>query len=267
MAHGRPDFQAISTPTLPDFGEGQVPWFQSETKEVPANSDLDLINYVVPDDMELRVCSGIVSCKAPRTQKFKFTTTPAGSWISPTGHSDPDEKWDFEERVYDGDIETGSHSATGPGRWSSFLELFVNPAMIDKVRFYADWFAGQIDEVDVDVYYEGNWHHVYEGVYAHREWVEKALVGARLVSTAQIRFKNADARYPQGAFLWEFQFNTAEETAQETIYFDTYAIIPYLPEAPYPVPSGATFKLRVYNDDDAAQYMSVNLAGFLQSKV
>ncbi len=98
-------------------------------------------------------------------------------------------------------------------------------------------------------------------------WVEKDIpAGVSLVSKARVRFYNIGA-YASQCALFEFQFDAAEETPQETIYFDTYAIIPYLPEAPYPVPAGAKFALKVYNDDDAAQYMSVNLAGFLQSKV
>lgn len=267
MAHGHPDFQPISTPTLPDFGEGQEAWFQSETIEVGANSDVNLINYVVPDSMELRICSGIVSCKAPRTQKFKFITTPVGDWISPIGYIDVDHRWDNEELAYDGNVGTYAEVPTLAESWSRYLEFLVNEANIDKIKFYGLCFPEVGDLVKIIVYYGGEWHDVYEGLYASLEWVEKDIAeDAQLVSKARIQLYNPSASMRR-LELNEFMFNTAKPTPQEVIFFDTYAIIPYLPEAPYPVPSGATFILKVYNDDDDKQWMSVNLAGFLQKKV
>ena len=267
MPNDQPDYQPKSTPTLPDFGEGQVTWFQSEAESVGAGLTADLINYVVPDGYELRVCSGIVSCEAPRTQRFNFITTPAGDWVSPTSHIDPDDKWHREEEAYDGDISTSAWTEVSTPGWSSYLELLVNPTYIDKVRFYTKEAYGILNTIDLDVFYGGGWVDLYEGVFNFDEWVEKDILApARLVSKARVRFFFPAGRYAWG-YVNEFMFDTSGETAQETIYFDTYALIPYLPEAPYPVPTGATFTLRVYNDDAEAQKFSINLAGFLQVKV
>ena len=267
MPSGLPDFWQGTIAGMPAIGAGQVAWFQSELKEVALEGSEDLVNYVVPDDMELHVCSGVVSCDFPRTQRYDLRQTPAATWISPTSHIDPDNKWTGEDRAYNGDIGSCADTFIGTGAWSSYLILLVNEQNIDKVRFYAKYYFKDINKIWVDVWYGGGWVHVYDGAFTDKEWVEKPIIlGTQLVSKARVRFWNdwpADAF----AYLYEFMFNTAETTPQKGIWFDTHAIIPYLPQAPYIVPAEATFAVRVYNDDDAAHNMSVALAGFLQKKV
>ncbi len=267
MPHGAPDFWVVQLPAMPTIGEGQVAWFQSDTALVAAEDTEDLINYVVPDDMELHICSGVVSCSFPVLQRYKLITTPA-TWVSPTSHIDPDNKWTGEEWCYDGNVLTQGNSKAEAESWSSYLIFLVNEQYINKVKFYIYTIApDRIDKIDVDVYYGGAWHDVYEGALAFEEWVEKNIpAGTKLVSKARVRLHNMKD-YADWCYISEFMFNTSGETAQEGIYFDTHAIIPYLPQAPYIVPAGATFVVRVYNDDDAAHNMSVSLAGFLQSKV
>jgi len=267
MAHGLPDFWQGTIAGMPTIGAGQVAWFQSQLKEVALGGSEDLINYVVPDLMELHVCSGVVSCAFPRFQRYKLVTTPAATWVSPTSHSDPDSKWVSEENAYDNNLATNAAGIAAAAGWSSFLELLVNAAYINKIRFYAANELPLTNEIDVEVSIAGAWIPVYTGVYASAVWVEKDIpLPLRSVSKARVRFYNSDDE-PRGIALYEFMFNTSGETAQEGIYFDTNSIIPYLPQAPYLVPAGATFAVRVYNDDDAAHNMSVSLAGFLQSKV
>lgn len=267
MPHGHPDFWTATIPGMPAIGAGQVVWFMSDSKSVGANSHEDLINYMVPDDMELHVCSGIVSCNFPVHQRYDLRVTPAGDWVSPTSHIDPDGEWWDEEKAYDGNVTTSAYALRVPLGWSSYLELLVNQAYIDKVRFYG-MSDSAITEIDVDVYYGGAWHDVYEGTFPDGEWVEKDIIGgAQLISKARVRYYNVLIAFVPHVFLWEFQFNTAEATPQEGVYFDTHAIIPFTSQAPYIVASKSTFAVRAYNDDDAAHTMAVNLAGFLQAKV
>lgn len=267
MAHGYPDYFSPVIPSMPTIGAGQVAWYQSAAKEVPLGSYEDLINYVVPDNMELHVCSGVVSGDFPCHQRYKLVTTPAATWVSPTSHIDPDIYWAHAEAAYDGDTATRTQSGASAGDWGKFFILLLNEVYIDKIKFYATYEAGAIDKIDVDVYYAGGWHHVDEAAFTHQEWVEWDIpAGASLVSKARVRFYNSAAT-SQIISLFEFMFNTSGEAPQESIYFDTHTIIPYLPQAPYLVPSGATFTVRVYNDDDAAHTMTVNIAGFLQTKV
>lgn len=266
MPSGLPDFWQGTIAGMPTIGAGQVEWFQSEAALVAADDTEDLINYVVPDLMELHVCSGVVSCSFPVLQRYKLVTTPGATWVSPTSHSDPDNQWSYEWKAYDNNLNTLAHSIVSAESWSSYLILLINEQEINKVKFYDLYHPRPADIVDVDVYYEGDWHDVYEGAFAEAEWVEKAIpAGTKPVSKARIRLYNSLAIEAYKAFS-EFMFNTSGETAQEGIYFDTHAIIPYLPQAPYIVPAGATFLVRVYNDDGVAHNMAVSLAGFLQSK-
>lgn len=266
MAHGQPDFWTVTIPSMPVAGEGQVPWYQSDKASVAATGSEDLINYVVPDEYELHVCSGVVSCEFPCLQRYDLRTTPAATWVSPTSHSDPDNVWTNEENAYDGNLATFAYTGMPANDWSSYLHLLVNQTYIDKIRFYVAVNPGLMDKIDVDVYYDGAWHDVYEGAFSSGEWVSKDVpAGASLISKARVRFHNALAIVVQCA-LYEFQFNTSGAAPQEGIYFDTHAIIPYLPQAPYVVEPKATFAVRVYNDDGDAHTMSAALAGFLQKR-
>jgi len=267
MAHGAPDYWQVTVPGLPIVGGGQVVWFESDSDSVPATSHKDLINYVVPDEKELHVCSGIVSCNYPVHQRYDLRITPAATWILPTSYADPDGVWSYPEEAYDEDFSTYALTNIIPDTWSKYLILLVNEQNIDKIKFYARYGALEINQIDVDVYYEDDWHDVYEGVFAHREWVEKDIpAGVKLVSKARVRFYYT-GEWLGLAELYEFRFNTSGVTPQVGIWFDTHAVIPFTSQAPYIVQSKATFAVRAYNDDDAAHDMAVTLGGFLQSIV
>lgn len=267
MPRGAPDFWQVTISGMPIIGSGQEAWFMSESISVGATGNEDLINYVVPDDYELHVTSGVVSCNFPALMRYDIRTSPAGTWIFPTSHIDPDNKWSTEVHAYDNTPLTVAFTPVDQDQWSSYLEFLVNETYIDKIRFNALYISPGIDEIDVDIYYEGAWHDVYEGAFPYLEWLEKDIpAGVKLVSKARVRFYNS-ADIERYAQLDEFQFNTSGVSPQEGIYFDTHTLIPFTSEAPYIVQAGATFAVRVYNDDDAAHNMAVSLAGFLQSKV
>lgn len=266
MPHGLPDFWQGTIAGMPAIGAGQVAWYQSDAELVDGEGHKDLLNYVAPDTFELHICSGVVSCDFPRFQRYDLRQTPAGSWVSPIAHYEPTGEWLDPEKAYDGDVATFTRNPIDAGEWSPFLELLINEVNINKIRFYS-YYTGDFQfPIDVDVWYAGDWHHVYEGAFANEQWVEKDIIaGTSLISKARVRFQSIyDVR--RTAIMYEFQFNTHEVTPQEGIWFDTHSIIPYLPQAPYIVEPRATFAVRVYNDDEVAHNMSVALAGFLQKK-
>lgn len=266
MPHGLPDFWQGTIAGMPTIGAGQVAWYQSDAALVGDDSHEDLINYVVPDTFELHVCSGVVSCDFPMLQKYDLRQTPAGSWVNPTGHRDPDDKWINEEAAYDGDLTTGAAAVIPVGDWTPYLELLINETNINKIRFLAGYGLPYASTVNVWVYYGGEWVEVYSGAFTRDTWVEKPiLLGTQLVSKARIRFATGPG-LSVTVRLYEFQFNTHEVTPQKGTWFDTHSIIPYLPQAPYIVEPGATFAVRVYNDDLVDHNMSTALAGFLQQK-
>lgn len=124
-------------------------------------------------------------------------------WVSPTSHDDVDNHWDDETNVYDGNTATyGEPDLTGAGH---FLELIPDaPISCDKIRFWASITAKNLD---VDVYYDGGWNHVYAGGVVGEQWEEKAIpAGTKTVEKARVAW---DFRQQN---LYEFEFNEAGVT-------------------------------------------------------
>jgi len=130
------------------------------------------------------------------------------AWASPTGFVDSGSGWTTETYAYDGSIGSYARtSALNQNTWSEFLELTIASTSVGSVRFYAHCY-GQAGEIDLDVYYGGAWHHVYEGTFVHSNWVEKKI-GVQAVTSARVRLKNTSIGGQQ-AFLYELEFGNAE---------------------------------------------------------
>ncbi|GAJ00113.1 unnamed protein product, partial [marine sediment metagenome] len=57
------------------------------------------------------------------------------TWVSPTGHSDPDSKWNGEANAYDDNEDSSAGSdLVSPQTWSSFLELTHAAISCNKIR-------------------------------------------------------------------------------------------------------------------------------------
>ncbi len=127
-------------------------------------------------------------------------------WLSPTGHNDPGNNWNDEAKAYD--ELTGTNAYTDPlgyYSWSGGLELTVPAISCSKVRFNARYADPGITSINLDVYYEGAWHDVYDGAFAHHVWVEKSIPeGTKVVTKARVNFWCNVASYQ--ASLYEFDF-------------------------------------------------------------
>ncbi|MFA5163808.1 MAG: SBBP repeat-containing protein [Patescibacteria group bacterium] len=112
-------------------------------------------------------------------------------WKKPTGYNDADNLWVNEIAAYDGSLLSSAISSC-EGTWSSFLELLITPDTYDKIRFQAVFEGAGSPIVDIDVYYDGDWHDIYQGEFAQSEWVEKSIAAGPLVSKARIRFSSSN---------------------------------------------------------------------------
>lgn len=132
------------------------------------------------------------------------------AWVSPTGFVDPDSAWTAETLAYDDDTGTKARRSAVPiNTWSEYLELTIGAISCDKVQFWASYSALEINEIDLDVYYEGGWHDVFQGAYAHRTWVEKSIpAGTKTVTAARARFYNDHDTLAKHADWFEFAFNS-----------------------------------------------------------
>ncbi|GAI94100.1 unnamed protein product, partial [marine sediment metagenome] len=128
------------------------------------------------------------------------------SWVSPTGYNDPNNKWTSESKAYDEDLDpaAAAECLIRAGEWGGFLELTHTAIVSNKVRFYAYYSLMGISKIDLDVYKDGVWVHVYEGSYLHRAWVEKTFPQGN-VTKARVRFYNSAAT-TRTAGVYEFDF-------------------------------------------------------------
>lgn len=128
-------------------------------------------------------------------------------WRTPTGHYDPDGQWIDETKAYDNNFGTYAYDDVSPTSWGSFLELTIGEIPCGSVRFYAEY-GGEfaVNSIDLDVYYSGTWHDVYQGSYLHGTWVEKTFGAGHYVSKARVKFYNSGAT-PSSAVLFEFNFH------------------------------------------------------------
>ena len=129
------------------------------------------------------------------------------AWLLPTGNVDSQSKWTNETSAYDGNTGTYASSATVyPLTWSSFIE-FTHAAMsCSKVRFNGFYCSGSITVIDVDVYYGGAWHDVYEGSFPYKEWLEKSLSSIQTITAFRFRFYNSHAVNEDYESLYEVNF-------------------------------------------------------------
>ena len=127
-------------------------------------------------------------------------------WTSPTGHDDPDNEWFEEPYIYDGD--TGTYGGTFT--YDHYLELTLDSAVdLDTIKIYGHVFdpapPGPHYDLDVaiDLYYDGDWHNIFDGTIAKETWVEKTnSAGVKSVSKARIKSNEESFR----TFVYEFEF-------------------------------------------------------------
>ena len=112
-------------------------------------------------------CEVLLSCDIEKVN-VEDAIEPTEEWLSPVSHYDPDGKWDTEAYAYDDNTGTGASNY----RAGSFLELnLLNEVLCDKVRVYVD----DMNTINIDVFCDNAWVHVYSGSIAENQWVEKSL--------------------------------------------------------------------------------------------
>lgn len=128
------------------------------------------------------------------------TLAPITGWVSPSGFDDPDNVWEDELLATDRNLTTYTrsyHNINDP-IWSKFVYYNYNGTIANKIRFYARE-GSEVDNLDIDVYKDGEWEDVYEGGFIDRNWIEKDFNEGN-ISQVRIRFR---ARYANRGFYWQ----------------------------------------------------------------
>jgi hypothetical protein len=196
---------------------------------------------VVPaheDIVDLRVhlgCTNEISSFECTLQNWDKKYSPGGvtgAWVSPTGHDNPGDKWDFPTFAYDESLGTAALQLNVSSGWDGFLYLTLsNPIVCNKVRFNAKYDESVISQVDVDVLKDDVWVDVYQGPFEDRVWLEKSFASGN-VTQMRIRFYH-EAEYTD-ALLYEVDFweitggTPIVEGSDATIYGGRYPNYPQL---------------------------------------
>ncbi len=137
-----------------------------------------------------------------------LTTVKCPNDILPTGNTDGATAWTDEAKAYDNKIATPAYTtaAVATSTWSEFLQFDHAAMNTIAIKFYVD-IAATSPEVDVDVYYDGGWVHVFSDVFDRLTWTEKNIIaGEKSVTACRIRIKNTDAGDTHTASIYEVAF-------------------------------------------------------------
>lgn len=117
------------------------------------------------------------------------------NWISPTGFINPgcpSGNWYNEPYGYDGNtgiFAIGSiYGEVPPGEgWGCFLWYTHTDMVCKEVKIWSNIVAWT-DKIDIDVFYNDGWHHIYEGVFPYEEWFIKEMEEAQIISAFRFRY-------------------------------------------------------------------------------
>ena len=139
--------------------------------------------------------SNIFYIRQGRLYEFNFYEV-----VSETG-------WVNESYAYDNNTESAAYCVTPTISWTPWLIRELPEALYSSVvKFYAQYQGTSgINKIDLNVYYNGAWHDVFEGSYMNQVWIEKALGDTYFVSKIAVRFFNNSSNVIT-AYIEEMQF-------------------------------------------------------------
>lgn len=129
------------------------------------------------------------------------------SWLTPSSYVDPAGAWTNEANTFDDNTGTYGYDTLPGIGWSEFIELNTASINCSRVRTWAT----QHDEIDIDLYYAGAWHNIYEGACAAGVWVETSFTERKEVTAARFRLHNP-AGVPAEMRLHEVDFRVTNST-------------------------------------------------------
>jgi len=137
---------------------------------------------------------------------------PGGEWTPPDGFTDPEGAWSNEANAYDDDDSTYAQSWVHASNTSEWLYLTLSTSLLcNKVRFNCNRFAEpgiEDSDVQIDVYYEGGWHTVYnDNLHIGADWRSALLGGTKTIEQARIRMTNSSVM-DADVKVYELQFWT-----------------------------------------------------------
>ena len=127
-------------------------------------------------------------------------------WKTPNSTNDPTTTWTDDANAIDDDTATFALDNVAAATYTGYLEFILTTAVYtDSIRIYADAADGGNLTADIDFYYNGAWHDVFESTISQDAWVTKTHTSKELVSKARVRLKH-DWGGAQNLEINEFDF-------------------------------------------------------------
>lgn len=137
-------------------------------------------------------------------------TVPASQWSSPTNFVDSGGTWAAEAFAYDELLANYAQESIAASSWGNYLELTISSTAVHGVRYYLHTDTGpNIDEVDIDLYYNSTWNDLYEGSVSEGSWLVQYTTAERTVTSVRFRFHNNNGGAAEDVCLAEVDYLAA----------------------------------------------------------
>jgi hypothetical protein len=172
---------------------------QDQDNEYLVNSIERIYERLPSYDLEVAYCHTYFVSMGDGTDVLVHNAPTGGTWVSPTGHSDPDGEWSDEGKAYNentGDCADTLVDWLDDWHWTTFLELSHGSMRCTHIRFWAwyhysfPWTWG-VRKIDLDRSDGGSsWYGVHSDSFDDRDWVEEDFGGQeKTVTHARVRFE------------------------------------------------------------------------------
>lgn len=134
------------------------------------------------------------------------TANVTPDYTTPSGHNDY-ATWSDETLAYNGNTSDYAYEEVDGNTYSGYLGFtHSGAANCSALAFNAYFHPTDMQYIDLDAYYSGDWQGVYQGGFTDHTRVTKDLGGSYNVTEARVRFFNGDAGQWHDAKVYEFEF-------------------------------------------------------------
>lgn len=122
---------------------------------------------------------------------------------------DPTPGWNNDAWADDGSTTTTATTtaAIGVGAWSTFLTFNRSTTYMDYFRYYEAGLGQWADQIDVDMWYDGDWHDFYLGdPGTFNSWNYYDAGGVYVVDAARVRLRNGGGAGAISLDIYEVDF-------------------------------------------------------------
>ena len=139
-------------------------------------------------------------------------------WLLPA--SETANGWSDSINSYDNDTGTRSSYTIPNKSWSPYIEYSFSSRPVAAIRYYVDTvFPAQGDLIDIDLYYDGDWHDYHQDAPTDVSW--QTINGADIssVTGARVRIYNNGVN-AQTDYIHEFQLSVGVEASVSSGEYD-----------------------------------------------